>query len=168
MTGSIRQTSTTWKTWHSKQPPKWDAFPTQSAIRPNCCTQQQVNVMTRLPVDTKTLTFAIFWWIGGSDDWAKSIGIKYSYTVELPDTGVNGFVLPASYIPPVCEDFFPAFKVFTEQVANMAGWFNLQLHLLIYQLLGWISINYHNPFSKVAKCPPFLHFTRLQKVRFEE
>ena len=34
---------------------------------------------------------------GGSDDWAKGgAGIKYSYTIELPDTGRYGFVLPAS------------------------------------------------------------------------
>lgn len=37
---------------------------------------------------------------GGSDDWAKSIGIKYSYTIELRDTGRHGFVLPAQYIQP--------------------------------------------------------------------
>jgi len=34
---------------------------------------------------------------GGSDDWAKgSAGIKYSYTIELPDSGRYGFILPAS------------------------------------------------------------------------
>ena len=33
---------------------------------------------------------------GGSDDWAKGgANIKYSYTVELPDTGKFGFLLPA-------------------------------------------------------------------------
>ena len=33
---------------------------------------------------------------GGSDDWAKGgAGIKYSYTIELPDTGRHGFLLPA-------------------------------------------------------------------------
>lgn len=35
---------------------------------------------------------------GASDDYAKSIGIKYSYTIELRDEGRYGFVLPASYI----------------------------------------------------------------------
>jgi len=36
---------------------------------------------------------------GGSDDWAKGgAGIKYSYTVELPDTGDYGFLLPARFI----------------------------------------------------------------------
>lgn len=35
---------------------------------------------------------------GASDDWAKSLGIKYSYTVELRDTGRYGFILPADQI----------------------------------------------------------------------
>lgn len=36
---------------------------------------------------------------GGSDDWAKGgAGIKYSYTIELPDTGRHGFILPARFI----------------------------------------------------------------------
>lgn len=36
---------------------------------------------------------------GGSDDWAKGgAGIKYSFTVELPDTGTHGFILPARFI----------------------------------------------------------------------
>lgn len=36
---------------------------------------------------------------GGSDDWAKgTLKLKYSYTVELRDTGKYGFMLPASEI----------------------------------------------------------------------
>lgn len=35
---------------------------------------------------------------GASDDWAKSIGVKYSYTIELRDKGRHGFVLPANFI----------------------------------------------------------------------
>lgn len=35
---------------------------------------------------------------GNSEDWARSIGIKYAYTVELRDRGRYGFLLPASYI----------------------------------------------------------------------
>ena len=39
------------------------------------------------------------YFLGGSDDWAKGgAGIKYSYTVELPDRGQHGFILPAQYI----------------------------------------------------------------------
>ncbi|XP_001850988.2 carboxypeptidase B [Culex quinquefasciatus] len=38
---------------------------------------------------------------GGSDDWARGeMNIKYAYTVELRDSGRNGFVLPASEIIP--------------------------------------------------------------------
>ncbi|XP_057375605.1 carboxypeptidase B-like [Daphnia carinata] len=55
---------------------------------------------------------------GSSDDWAKSIGIKYSYTIELPDTGIDGFTLPASEILPVCQDLFPALDVFATKVAT--------------------------------------------------
>ncbi|EFX63164.1 hypothetical protein DAPPUDRAFT_9500, partial [Daphnia pulex] len=53
---------------------------------------------------------------GGSDDWAKSVGIKYSYTFELADTGKYGFILPASQILPVSQDFFPALDVFATEV----------------------------------------------------
>ena len=36
---------------------------------------------------------------GGSDDWARGdMRIKYSYTVELRDSGRYGFILPATYI----------------------------------------------------------------------
>jgi hypothetical protein len=36
---------------------------------------------------------------GGSDDWARgAMRIKYSYTVELRDSGRYGFILPAKYI----------------------------------------------------------------------
>ena len=56
---------------------------------------------------------------GGSDDWAKGgAGIKYSYTIELPDTGSHGFIMPSSNIKPVCEDIFPALKVLAAHVAS--------------------------------------------------
>ncbi|KAI8918028.1 hypothetical protein BC831DRAFT_507358 [Entophlyctis helioformis] len=37
---------------------------------------------------------------GGSDDHTYSMGVKYSFSVELRDTGRNGFTLPASQIVP--------------------------------------------------------------------
>ncbi|CAH1779637.1 unnamed protein product [Owenia fusiformis] len=44
---------------------------------------------------------------GASDDWAKAVaGIKYSYTLELRDTGYWGFVLPVSQITPACEETY--------------------------------------------------------------
>ncbi|KAK8397433.1 hypothetical protein O3P69_004877 [Scylla paramamosain] len=49
---------------------------------------------------------------GSSQDWAKGIGgIKYSYILELRDTGTYGFLLPASQIIPCGEEVFQAFNV---------------------------------------------------------
>ncbi|XP_059083604.1 carboxypeptidase B-like isoform X2 [Tigriopus californicus] len=44
---------------------------------------------------------------GGSDDWAKGgAGIEYSYTIELPDAGRYGFLLPAIQIRNVTQEAF--------------------------------------------------------------
>ncbi|CAB3234180.1 unnamed protein product [Arctia plantaginis] len=53
---------------------------------------------------------------GGSDDWAKSLGIKYTYTIELSDTGRHGFVLPASYIKPVAKENLAGLRVLAQKV----------------------------------------------------
>jgi len=46
---------------------------------------------------------------GGSDDWALGgAGIPYSYTIELPDTGTYGFLLPANNIYSVAEEALAA------------------------------------------------------------
>ncbi|XP_075980070.1 carboxypeptidase B-like [Anticarsia gemmatalis] len=55
---------------------------------------------------------------GGSDDWAKSQGIKYSYTIELSDTGRYGFVLPASKIEPVARENLAGLRVLAHQVCK--------------------------------------------------
>uniref|UniRef100_A0A8C5I152 Carboxypeptidase B n=1 Tax=Gouania willdenowi TaxID=441366 RepID=A0A8C5I152_GOUWI len=47
---------------------------------------------------------------GGSDDWAYDLGVKYSYTFELRDTGRYGFLLPESQIKPTCEETMLAVK----------------------------------------------------------
>ncbi len=46
---------------------------------------------------------------GASDDFAKSIGIKYSYTAELRPIG--GFILDESEIIPTGEEIFAAVKL---------------------------------------------------------
>merc|ERR1719392_500327 len=53
---------------------------------------------------------AIFYIAGGaSDDYAKATAhIPYSFTVELPDTGSNGFLLPASQIKTVGAELWAA------------------------------------------------------------
>merc|ERR1719150_3361756 len=46
---------------------------------------------------------------GGSDDWAfGGADIPYSYTIELPETGTHGFILPASYISQVAPEALAA------------------------------------------------------------
>ncbi|XP_051910372.1 carboxypeptidase B [Hippocampus zosterae] len=47
---------------------------------------------------------------GGSDDWAYDLGVKYSFTFELRDTGRYGFLLPESQIKPTCEETMLAVK----------------------------------------------------------
>lgn len=56
---------------------------------------------------------------GASADWAKSIGIKYSYTIELRDTGVYGFELPAEYIDLTAQEAKVAIHVFAQRIANL-------------------------------------------------
>ncbi|XP_072193462.1 carboxypeptidase O [Excalfactoria chinensis] len=41
---------------------------------------------------------------GSSRDWAHMIGIPFSYTFELRDNGIYGFLLPADQIQPTCEE----------------------------------------------------------------
>jgi len=53
---------------------------------------------------------------GGSDDWAYDLGVKYSYTFELRDTGRYGFLLPESQIKPTCEETMLAVKYITAYV----------------------------------------------------
>ncbi|XP_068617982.1 carboxypeptidase B-like isoform X1 [Battus philenor] len=56
---------------------------------------------------------------GGSDDWAKGHGIKYSYTIELSDTGAYGFILPTSYIEPVARESLNGLRVLAAKVAKV-------------------------------------------------
>ncbi|XP_029671098.1 carboxypeptidase B-like isoform X2 [Formica exsecta] len=52
---------------------------------------------------------------GGSDDWAKALlKLKYTYTIELRDTGRFGFILPARYIIPTAKEALAAVEVVTE------------------------------------------------------
>lgn len=56
---------------------------------------------------------------GGSDDWAKgTMKLKYSYTVELRDTGRHGFMLPAEQIISTAEETLAFMKVIASAVAK--------------------------------------------------
>lgn len=59
---------------------------------------------------------------GASDDWAKSLGIKYTYTVELRDKGRHGFILPASSIENTSKEALAFVLTVAKAVnANAAG-----------------------------------------------
>lgn len=48
---------------------------------------------------------------GSSDSYAMhNMDIKYSYTLELRDTGTHGFLLPTSYIEPTAREAFEMIK----------------------------------------------------------
>ncbi|KAK9501207.1 hypothetical protein O3M35_002277 [Rhynocoris fuscipes] len=56
---------------------------------------------------------------GGSDDWMKArLGVKYSYTVELPGGGLKGFDLPTQQIPFVTKETFEAVKLLGFYISN--------------------------------------------------
>ncbi|XP_065344043.1 carboxypeptidase B-like [Cloeon dipterum] len=57
---------------------------------------------------------------GASDDWAKGeAGIKYSYVVELSDTGKYGFMLPERLIKPTAADALEIVKVVADEVMGL-------------------------------------------------
>ena len=86
--------STTWPLALSTSSPPFTAHHTPLEVPPT------YSVMNNVQFSCNVL-FAQFHVLvdvasGGSDDWAKgSAGIKYSYTVEMRDTGTFGFQLPA-------------------------------------------------------------------------
>uniref|UniRef100_A0A671DQP2 Carboxypeptidase B2 n=1 Tax=Rhinolophus ferrumequinum TaxID=59479 RepID=A0A671DQP2_RHIFE len=53
---------------------------------------------------------------GGSDDWVYDLGIKYSFTIELRDTGKHGFLLPKHFIEPTCKEALAAVSRITWHV----------------------------------------------------
>jgi len=54
---------------------------------------------------------------GGADDYVKGVlGVKYSFTVELKDTGQYGFMLPPRYIQGSGEDMFTAIRTLAHHV----------------------------------------------------
>ena len=48
---------------------------------------------------------------GGAEDWTYgTLGVTYSFSVELRDTGRYGFLLPADQIIPTGEETFEGLK----------------------------------------------------------
>ncbi|XP_077593763.1 carboxypeptidase A1-like isoform X3 [Stigmatopora nigra] len=55
---------------------------------------------------------------GGSTDWAYNNGIKYSFTLELRDTGRYGLLLPANQIIPTAEEAWLALMVIMDHTSK--------------------------------------------------
>ena len=56
---------------------------------------------------------------GASLDWAyATLGAKYSYVVELRDTGYYGFLLPENQIMPSGEEAYKAVLAASEYAIN--------------------------------------------------
>ncbi|KFP76441.1 PREDICTED: carboxypeptidase A1-like [Acanthisitta chloris] len=55
---------------------------------------------------------------GGTIDWTYNQGIKYSFTFELRDTGLYGFLLPAKQIIPTAEETWLGLKVIMEHARD--------------------------------------------------
>jgi len=53
---------------------------------------------------------------GASDDWYKSLGMRFAFTTELRDTGRYGFVLPADQIIPSGEEMWAGFEVMINKI----------------------------------------------------
>ena len=54
---------------------------------------------------------------GSSDDWAKGdLNIKFSYTMELRDTGFFGFLLPEELINDNYQEVFDGLSAMSEEM----------------------------------------------------
>uniref|UniRef100_A0A915ITH7 Peptidase M14 carboxypeptidase A domain-containing protein n=1 Tax=Romanomermis culicivorax TaxID=13658 RepID=A0A915ITH7_ROMCU len=60
---------------------------------------------------------------GGGHDWLKSIGVKYTYTVELrPDsTAFNGFIMSRDELIPTATEAWTGVRIVADQILQDAG-----------------------------------------------
>lgn len=84
-----------------------DAYPDQERVALSAATA--LNSMYHTQYKIGSSTNVLYAAAGGSDDWAHgTAGIKYSYTIELRDTGDHGFVLPKEQIVETGDETFAA------------------------------------------------------------
>merc|ERR1712002_649066 len=57
---------------------------------------------------------------GASDDWYKSLGMRFVFTTELRDTGRYGFVLPKDQIIPSGEEMWAGFETVVAKVLEVS------------------------------------------------
>ncbi|XP_057692938.1 carboxypeptidase A1-like [Corythoichthys intestinalis] len=60
----------------------------------------------------------LYWASGASIDWTYNQGIKYSFTLELRDTGRYGLLLPANQIVPTAEESWVALKLIMDHTSK--------------------------------------------------
>jgi len=57
---------------------------------------------------------------GASDDWYKGVlGTRFSFTTELRDTGLHGFILPKEQIQPSGEEMWAGFEVVINRIIEL-------------------------------------------------
>merc|ERR1712117_474004 len=57
---------------------------------------------------------------GASDDWYKGVlGTRFSFTTELRDTGLHGFILPKEQIIPSGEEMWAGFEVVINRLISL-------------------------------------------------
>merc|ERR1712066_1077511 len=60
---------------------------------------------------------ALYQAAGASDDWYKGVlGTRFSFTTELSDTGLHGFILPKEQIIPSGEEMWAGFEVVINRI----------------------------------------------------
>lgn len=55
---------------------------------------------------------------GGSDDYAMSHGVSYSFTLELRDEGKYGFDLPERFIIPTGDETYAGFRAVVRELVK--------------------------------------------------
>ena len=104
---------------------------------------------------------------GGSDDWAKGgAHIKYSYTIELPDTGRHGFILPARFIRRV------GFQVKNKLLLNLEIWKDINVESAsanLWLTFTFVSVRSHTCliWSFASNCSPGIDRSEINDGRCE-
>ncbi|MGH0117045.1 UNVERIFIED_CONTAM: hypothetical protein FKN15_028157 [Acipenser sinensis] len=83
---------------------------------------------------------------GSSRDWARDIGIEFSYTFELRDNGTYGFKLPEEQIQPTCEEAMAGVTTIVEYVHNKH--FGSAAAATIYEWMDKVKNHYQDVVSQ--------------------
>ncbi len=91
----------------------YSLIPTPDAVEYHAIGQSMATAIAAtpggLPYTVGPVASTLYIASGGSVDWTYGSQGVFSWTIELRDTGVNGFILPASQILPTCNENLSAF-----------------------------------------------------------